>query len=137
MKTPDEGRESAFTKLPWHDAKLLELRIARDSELDQDNLACIVEFMAAHNSWRRAVVTLRNCTIVKVDLDLDGKRICADSIFSATCERDPALKTSLEAGQLRGERHPLADYYHFHILLVSPGGELSVFAKDFDVAWRH
>lgn len=135
MKIPDEGKASAFTKLPWHDAKLLELRIARDSVLDQDNLACVVEFMAAHNSWHRAVVTLSDCTIAKIDLDLDGKRVCADSIFSATCERESALKRSLEAGQLRGERHPLSDYYHFHILLVAPGGELSVFAKDFDVAW--
>ncbi len=131
----DKEKTSEFTNLPWHDAKLLELRVFRDNPLYQDNLACTIEFETGRNSWRRAVVLFRDCTIAKIDLDLDGKRVCADSIFSATCEFESALKKSLEAGQLKNERSPLSDYYHFRILLVHPGGELNVFAKDFDIAW--
>ncbi|WP_260703473.1 hypothetical protein [Edaphobacter flagellatus] len=135
MKLLEKEKVSEFTNLPWHDAKLLELRVFRDSALNQDNLSCTIDFEMARNSWRRAVVLFQNCTIAKIDLDLDGKRVCADSIFEATCELESALKKSLEAGQLKNERQPLNDYYHFRILLVSPGGELNVFAKDFDVAW--
>lgn len=135
MTSLEKEKASEFTNQPWHDAKLLELRVFRDSVLNQDNLACTIEFETSRNFWRRAVVSFRNCTIAKIDLDLDGKRVCADSIFSATCELESALKKSLEAEQLKNERSPLSDYYHFRILLVSPGGELNVFAKDFDIAW--
>ncbi|WP_263368210.1 hypothetical protein [Edaphobacter bradus] len=131
----EKEKASEFAKLPWHDSKLLELRVFRDNIPDQENLECSIEFTKSHNSWRRAVVLFRNCTIAKIDLDLDGKKVCADSIFYATCEIESALKKSLEAGQLKNERNPLSDYYHFRILLVHPGGELNIFAKDFEIAW--
>lgn len=134
MTLLNKERASEFTNLPWHDAKLLEVRMFRDSA-DQDNVSCTIDFEMARNSLRRAVVLFRNCTIAKIDLDLDGKRVCADSIFDATCELESAFKNSLEADQLKNERKPLNDYYHFRILLVSPGGELDVFAKDFDLTW--
>lgn len=135
MNVLEREKASEFTNLPWHDAKLLEVRVFRDSALNQENLSCTIDFEAARNSWRRAVVLFRDCTIAKIDLDLDGKRVCADSIFDAKCEIESSLKKSLEAEQLKNERNPLRDYYHFRILLVSPGGELNVLAKDFDVAW--
>ncbi|SRR5581483_720040 len=134
MTLLEKEKASEFTNLPWHDAKLLEVRVFRDS-VDQDNLSCTINFETARNSWRRAVVLFRNCTITKIDLDLDGKRVCADSIFDAACELESALKKSLEVGQLKNERKPLNDYYHFRISLVSPGGEVNVFAKDFDLTW--
>jgi hypothetical protein len=135
LKLVEKEKASEFAKLPWHDAKMLEVRLFRDNVLDQDNLACSIEFEMSRSSWRRAVVSFRNCTIAKIDLDLDGKKVCADSISYATCGIESALKKSLEAGQLKNERSPLSDYYHFHITLVPPGGELNIFAKDFDVAW--
>ena len=132
------GKEEAlaFVKLPWHDAKMLELRLFRDSIFDQDNLACSVEFEISRGSWRRAVVLIQDCTIVKIDLDLDGKKVCSDSIFKATCEIKSSFRRSREVGQLKNESNPLDDYYHFNIVLVSPGGELSIIAKGFEVAWE-
>ena len=128
---------SEFAKLPWHDAKLLEVRVFRDKITDQDNLSCAIDFETVRNSWRRAIVLFRNCTLVKMDIDLDGKKVCADSISRATCEINSPLKKSLEEEQLKSERNPLLDYYHFYIGLVPPGGGLNIFAKDFDVTWTN
>lgn len=128
-------RVSEFAKLPWHDAKLLAVRVFRDEVANQDNLSCTIDFETIRNSWHRALVLFQNCTLAKINIDLDGKKICADSISRATCEIDSSLKKSLEEEQLKSERSPLLDYYHFHIALVPPGGELNVFAKDFDINW--
>jgi hypothetical protein len=125
---------SSFEELPWHDAKLLELRIVRQH--DEEQLAIIVSFQVSPGRWRRARVLFRNSTIVKLDLDLDGKKFCADSISYATRESGSALRDSLERGPLRNEQSPLLAYVHFRIILIPPGGEINVFAATFETTWE-
>jgi hypothetical protein len=67
-------------------------------------------------------------------LDLDGKYVCGDSIATAFCSKDSDLKSQIETNQLKYEKSPLAQYYHFSIELIPPGGKFDIFAKDFKIA---
>jgi hypothetical protein len=101
MKLMDDKKALEFAKLSWHDAKLIDVRLVRDSDCEQDNLECSVEFGVAGHNWRSAIVAFQDCVTVQIDLDLEGKSLCSDSIFEATCELRRSFRRLREAGQLK------------------------------------
>ena len=129
-------QQSSFENLPWHDSRLLDVRLMRKKRTKaDDDLECTIDFLVRRGEYRRATVTFVNCTIIKMDIDLDSKKICGDSISSATCDFDSHLRDQLEKTRLRDERHPLDGYRHYRISLIPPSGDVNVFAERFDIAW--
>jgi hypothetical protein len=102
----------------------------------QDDLVLGISFPALPPvHWKEAKVTLVNCTIIRMDVDLDFKRVCADSISSVSCKEHSELKTQIEK-KLKYETAPLEGFYHFSIHLIPYGGNIEIFAKDFEVDYK-
>ena len=125
----DDTELDTFNKLPWHDARLLRIVIEANSH-GGHNIFFEVEFVAGQAA---SILTLVDCTIVQMDLDLDAKTVCGDSIWSAVCNRDTPLKRTLTDGRLASESNPLKDYLHFRITFIPTGGEINAFAKGYEL----
>jgi hypothetical protein len=129
------GTCDRFNGLCWHDSKLLGAQIVRSRDGRNDELCLDVRLRVGPDGtgWKKATVRLTECTLVMVDLDLAGKRVCSDSIAVGYCEKDSALKERIRRERLPREPHALAAFFHFCVSLVPPGGEINAFAKDFEL----
>jgi len=93
---------------------------------------------------QKAELIFYDCKIIRMDLDLVGKRMCSDDIESNVCLLNSLLKKQIEEEyftNVRGvvklsEKDVLAGYLHFSIHLVEPGGDIDIFAKDFELKKR-
>lgn len=124
-----------FNNLNWHDSKLLGIELLRRQGTDylRCRLKLLWDSRPGQYRWKDATLTFQDCTILKLDLDLAGKRVCADDIAGARCTWQSALKDQLEREQLQHEKAPLAQFLHFTISLIPPGGSIDVFAKEFEL----
>jgi hypothetical protein len=123
-----------FDGLPWHDARLIGycVRPAQDGRTHEVVLE--VQFRpGTRDGLKDVAVRFLDSTIFRADLDLEGKRVCDDSIATAHCMPDSDLKRELEEGPLKHEVKPLEGFLHFRILLIAPGGVIDIFARDFAV----
>jgi len=124
-----------FNGLCWHDSKLLAVQIRRSHDGHSDEVCLGLRMRVGPDGtpWKDATVRLKDCTLVMVDLDLVGKRVCSDSIAVAYCEKDSALKERIQRERLEREPNVLATFLHFCVSLIHPGGEINIFAKDFEL----
>jgi hypothetical protein len=75
-----------------------------------------------------AEIVFTGSTYVALEVDLEGKRVCADDISGAECY------ASSEWIRTLSERNPhdsFEGYLHFEIGLIPPGGTINILAKDF------
>ncbi len=121
-----------FEKLRWHDSKLKEFRLYEVANRDEVSIE-ILWVPVSGNDWTAGKVIFSNCTYLINDMDLDGKRLCADSIACGICEIDSELKHRLIREQFPLEPRHLDDFLHFNIHLIDPGGDIHIFAKSFEV----
>ncbi|HSA92231.1 MAG TPA: hypothetical protein VLE48_04415 [Terriglobales bacterium] len=130
-----ENVSSRFNDLDLHDSKLLGVHLVRDASERVDDVVLDIRLrpQQGESAWRDVQLRFRDCTILKMNLDLDGKRVCADDIATNLCSSDSPLREELERGQLKYEKEPLADYLLFQIQLIHPGGEIDLFARDFEL----
>jgi hypothetical protein len=131
-----------FSKLHWHDSKLLDLHLLRvpgkrkyDLRLDLDLIIAYAEGEIERNN-KSAI--FRECRIVQMDLDLLGVVICGGDIGSATCYADAVEleRENREKARQFGfpqSYNPLEKCLGFFIEMINPGGEIIVFAKDFEL----
>ncbi len=125
-----------FNQMPWHDSKLLNVRIvpARHDPRSADViLEIILRSAKAGGEASQALLSLRDSTIVKLDFDIATKSVCGDDIASASCDIDSPLKSQLERERLAAEPNGLSGYLHFSWILCPPSGEMHVFARTFDI----
>ncbi len=124
-----------FNRISWHDSKLLAAQILRSPGGQCDEVSLNVRLRVGPNGiqWKEARVRFKDCTLVLLDLDLAGKRVCGDDIATAYCERDSALKERIQRDRLRREPNALAAFLHFCVSLIYPGGQINIFAKDFEL----
>jgi hypothetical protein len=132
-----------FNSIAWHDSKLISLRVyASDDHLTHNvdfGLKLLTNAKPGEYEWSDATLTAKDCRIIKLDLDLLGKQLCGGDIASASCDTETEFKKKIETEELaafdlpQGER-PLAEYLHFRILLIHPGGEVNLLAKDFELS---
>lgn len=131
-----------FNTVRWHDSKLIGLRISPTEDGLSHNVCFDIRLLT--NSQPSAYegndekLIMKDCRIIKLDLDLLGKQLCGGDIASAFCEKESPLKQSIEDEQLTHfdlpqEESLLAEYLHFRILLIHPGGEINVFARNFEL----
>ena len=126
-----------FNDLHWHDSELIGVQVQRNENNNTDDVHLNIRLLAnaqlGNYVWKKARMVIKECTILKLDLDLDGKRVCSDQIALATCAAESTLKAQIEQKQLKSEVRPLSEYLHFRILFIPPGGEINIFAKDFEL----
>jgi len=126
-----------FNSLHWHDSKLVGVHISYSADDRTDDVCFQIELLTnpqpGNYQWKSAKLKITECTIIKLDMDLDGKHVCSDDIAEAFCTAESPLKDQLEREQLKHEEKPLAGYLHFRISLIPPGGEIDLFAKDFEL----
>ena len=136
-----EGRSpedicSKFNSVRWHDSKLVCIQISHTKEDLPDDVYFEIELLTnphpTSHQRTKARLIMKDCTIIKLDLDLAGKFVCAHDISEAFCTQDSPLKHQTDR-ELKYEEKPLAEYLHFTISLIPPGGEINLFAKDFEL----
>jgi hypothetical protein len=126
----NEHIPESFNGLIWHDSKLRSLRIIRRDDLDEVVLDVELRGMSEQELTPMTVV-LEDAIFFFSDIDLQGKRECADDISSATCKAETDLMTKLQNERLKYSPNALAGYFHFEIYLIPPGGTLIVIASGF------
>jgi hypothetical protein len=123
-----ESTIQRFNAIRWHDSKLLGLSFYRaDSE---DRVRISVQLLGERDVFTRANIVFKGSTYIVLDVDLDGKRVCADDISGAECYASSQLIRSLSE---RNPRDSFEGYLHFEIYLIPPGGKINILAKDFVV----
>jgi hypothetical protein len=115
-----------FNAIRWHDSKLLGLSFYRvDSE---EHVRISLQIRDNGGVMTPASIVFTGSTYVALEVDLEGKRVCADDISGAECY------ASSEWIRTLSERNPhdnFEGYLHFEIGLIPPGGTINVLAKNF------
>jgi hypothetical protein len=132
----------AFSQIRWHDSKLVDLHLVRDGEKKKYDLRLNLDLIEGFSEGRskrsnRSALFL-DCRIIQADLDLLGVLICGGDIASAVCYAnavDLEKKSRNKARQFDFPQryNPLEKCLGFLIEMINPGGEIIVFAKDFEL----
>jgi hypothetical protein len=125
-----ETISESFNRLIWHDSKLRALRIIRRDDVDEIVLDVELRGMPGKELTPMTVV-LEDAVFFFGDIDLQGKRECADDISSAKCECKTDLMIKLQNERLKHSPDALAGYFHFRVYLIPPGGNLDIIASGF------
>jgi hypothetical protein len=120
----------SFNRLQWHDSKLRSLRVLRHDALDEVVLEIDLRG-ASEQELTPMLVVFEDAVFFFSDIDLQGKRECADDISSAKCDANTDLMTKLQTSRLRYSPDALAGYFHFSFYLIPPGGTVDVIASGF------
>ena len=131
----NEHIPESFNRLIWHDSKLRAVRIVRIGDLDEVLLDVELRGMSEQELTPMTVV-LEDAVFFFGDIDLQGKRECADDISSGTCKAKTDLMVKLQNERLKYSPDALAGYFHFKVYLIPPGGTLSVIASGFRLEAR-
>jgi hypothetical protein len=116
-----------FGSLPWHDSKLLGLSIHRSESEDRVAIRVSLRQPTPSNGKLVDVVFLET-TYFEGTVDLEGKRVCADDISTASCRTSSPWLASLAKSN---PHDSFEGYLHFEIYLVPPGGLINILARDF------
>ena len=117
-----------FNNIRWHDSKLLGVSFYRSAS--EELVRISLQLLGQGNLLTATDLIFKGSTYIKLEVDLEGKRVCADDISDAECY------ASSEWARALSERNPhdsFEGYLHFTISLIPPGGRVNVLAKDFVV----
>lgn len=133
---PPQSVCTRFNEIHWHDSQLIGFQLipkGEDSYEVHFDLRLLIVSQPGEYSWKPAKLEIQDCRIFQLDVDTLGIRLTGGDIASAYCEGGKALKEKLESRpfDLRQEENAFEDILHFRILLIYPGGEINVFAKNF------
>lgn len=132
----------SFRQIKWHDSKLLGLHLIRDPEMPRYDLRLdlnlIVGFLEGKVQRRKQTALFSDCRIIQTDLDLLGVLLCSGDIGAAGCYPDSAELEKRERDKIRlfdlpQDLNPLQECIGFFFEMVPPGGQLIIFAKDFEL----
>jgi hypothetical protein len=115
-----------FNAVRWHDSKLLGLSLCRVERAD--HVKIFLGLLEEGGLLTPTELVFEDPTYIALQVDLEGKRLCADDISSAKCH------ASSEWIRRLSEQNPLDNfggYLHFEIDLIPPGGTIDILAKDF------
>lgn len=130
-----------FSQVLWHDSKIIDLHLLKDPENYQYDLRLDVRLMTGFSQGKveaRKTALFSGCRIIKADLDLLGLLICGGAIGDASCHADVTdfekkYRDKAQEFDFPDDQNPLEDCLCFLFELIPPGGELIVFAKDFQL----
>jgi hypothetical protein len=135
---PDPPQDicTRFNEIHWHDSQLISFQLIPKGEASYEvhfDLRLLTNSQPGQYSWKPARLEIQDCRIFQLAVDTVGIRLTGGDIASAFCEGGPALEEKLESRpfDLRHEENAFEDVLHFRILLIHPGGEIDIFAKNF------
>jgi hypothetical protein len=132
-----------FSQIHWHDSKLTNLHILKrpekrryDLQLDLDLIVNFSEHKTERNKYS---AIFRDCRIIRADLDLLGVLICGGDIGAAVCYLDAhklesERRNKIQQFDLPDGDNPLERCLGFVVQMIPPGGEIIIFARDFQLA---
>ena len=123
----------SFNRLMWHDSKLRSFRIQHNAvNLDEVHLNVELRGVSAQELTPVTIV-FEDAIFFVSDIDLQGKRECADDISSATCKAKTELMIKLQNDRLKHSPGALEGYFHFSFYMIPPGGAFDIVASGFRV----
>lgn len=131
-----------FNSIGWHDSRVVGLHLIPRIEYEVHDFYVDVRLLkgdpSANDGYLAAKLLFRDCRIVQLDLDLLGMQLCGGDISTAFCESDAASREQAERGRLQKfdlpqEEDALNAFFYFKILLIPPGGEINIYARDFEL----
>lgn len=132
----------SFSQILWHDSKLLGLHLSRNPEKPQYDLRLdlnlIVGFSEGKIERREQSALFSDCRIVQTDLDLLGVLLCSGDIGAAGCyldsiELEKRKRDKVRLFDLPHDLNPLPECIGFFFEMVPPGGQIIIFARDFEL----
>lgn len=135
-----DGICARFNEVRWHDSKLISFQLLPKNDNQTHDIGLDLKLLtnAQHGNcdWEDGRLEIEECRVIQLNLDMLGIQLCGGDIANAFCEKASAMKEGLEDTQIQhfdlpqGD-DPFADIIHFRILLIHPGGEINIFAKNF------
>ena len=131
-----------FSQIRWHDSKLLGLHLFRNPEKPQFDLRMdlnlIVGFPEGKVEYRKQNALFSDCRIVQTDLDLLGVMWCSGDIGAAVCyldsvELETTMRNKVRLFDLPQDVNPLPECIGFLFEMIPPGGQIMIFARDFEL----
>jgi hypothetical protein len=132
----------AFSRLHWHDSRLLDLHLLKITEARLYELQLDIDFIekkvGSTYERNRRIITFKECRIIQLDLDLLGLLFCGGDISNAWCHKDAASfekdkRNKVVQFDFPQEHNPLDQCVGFQIEMIHPGGEINVIAKRFEL----
>jgi len=141
MTNKNEKICESFSQIMWHDSKLLGLHLVKDPDKGRYDLQLdlnLIVYSEGKIEWKRQSALFSNCRIVLADLDLLGILLCSGDIGAATCHVDPVAfekrkRDKAQLFDLPQSGNPLDECIGFFFEMIPPGGQLIVFARDFEL----
>lgn len=133
---------NSFEKLYWHDSRIINLRLLKDSANKRYNLELDIDLYEKNSLGKieqvLRTVVFKECRIIQVDFDLLGVLFCNGDISSASCHKDAVQFEETKRDKLKYFDFPdafnsLDSCLGFSIELIHPSGEIIIFAKNFEV----
>ena len=140
-KTSEKIYES-FSQIRWHDSKLIDVHLIRNPEKPQYDLRLdlnlVVGYSGGKTERRKQSALFSDCRIIETDLDLLGVLLCGGAIGAAGCHLDSGelekrKRDKVHLFDLPQDQNPLGECIGFFFEMVPPGGEIIVFAKNFEM----
>ena len=130
-----------FSQNKWHDSRIVELHLVKESEGRYDlllDLNLITGYSEGKYEWARKTGRFANCRIIRSDLDILGMLLCGGAIGEASCYPDAIQferkhRDRAHEFDLPDEHNELEGCVAFHFEMIHPGGELIVIARDFQL----
>ena len=132
-----------FSKIYWHDSKLLDLHLTKHKETRRYDLRLdldlIVGFAEGKVERRLQSAVFRDCRILKTDLDLLGVLLCGGDIAAAGCypdavELEKRNRDKVREFDLPQTNNPLDECVGFFFEMIHPGGQMIIFAREFELS---
>jgi hypothetical protein len=142
MTEHNDRRCASFSQIHWHDSKLLDLHLQKHPERNQYDLRMdldlIQRFSEDQIERRKQTAVFRDCRIIQADLDLLGVVMCGGDIGAAACYPDAIglekrKRDKIRQFDLPQNQNPLAQCMGFFFEMIPPGGEIIIFAQDFEL----
>jgi hypothetical protein len=132
-----------FSKIFWHDSKLLDLHLTQHEETRQYDLRLDLDLITGFSEGkierRLQSAVFRDCRILKTDLDLLGVLLCGGDIGAAGCypdavELEKRKRDKVRQFDLPQTSNPLDECVGFFFEMVPPGGQMIIFARGFELS---
>lgn len=126
-----------FRALPWHDSKLLGVRLEDRGAEKTSLLELEVDLRKEGGAFSRVRVRFELPRAVQIEFDLLAKRLCGHDIANGLCQRANDSRSEfarrIDTGFDLYHGESIAGLFEFSINMIHPGGWIKVLAASFAV----